>query len=138
MSFSIYISAFNAEDSAWIPAEDIRSRFSAYVIGRDHAALYLQFSSPALPAAILGFEADAREVIDGFYISHPPDEIEFWDIIAGILRDHPCLLYWPGTSAVMGSLDLLPHIPKVFVEKLGIPFVSTDGETIRRYVGENS
>lgn len=138
MSFSIYISAFNDEDSAWISTQDIRARFEAYMIGEDQQSLYLQFSSPALPAAILGFEADAREMIDGFYVNHPPEEIEFWDIVAGILRDHPCLLYWPGTTAVMGSLDLLPHIPKAFVEKLGIPFVSTDGESIRRYVGKNS
>ncbi|MBL8704090.1 MAG: hypothetical protein JNM30_04565 [Rhodospirillales bacterium] len=138
MSFSIYVSAFHAEDSAWIPIDDIRERFSRFAISESGTTMYLQFSSPALPATELGFEIDAGEMIDGFFANHPPDEIEFWDIIAGILRDHPCLLYWPGTSAVMGSLDLLPHIPKVFVEKLGIPFVSTDGETIRRYVGENS
>ena len=66
------------------------------------------------------------------------NEIAFWKIIGGILRDHPCVLYWPGTSAVMGSLDLLPHLPKVMVEKLGVPLVSIDPERIRQHVRENS
>jgi hypothetical protein len=75
---------------------------------------------------------------NGFAVGRPHDDLEFWDIIGGILRDYPCVLYWPGTSAVMGSLDLLPHLPKLMVEKLGIPLVSTDGKRIRQHVWDHS
>jgi len=39
---------------------------------------------------------------------------------------------------VRGSIDLLPHLPKIMVEKLGIPLVSTDPGTIRRHISEHS
>jgi hypothetical protein len=38
----------------------------------------------------------------------------------------------------MGSIDLLRHLPKSFIEKMGIPLVSTDPERIRQYVWDNS
>jgi len=138
MSFSIYIGAFDKEDSAWIPLAGIRDRFSKHVIHEDPNMLYLQFGHISLPATELGFEVGTDGRIDGFFAHHPPEEMEFWAIIAGILRDYPCLLYWPGTSMVMGSLDLLPHVPKWMIEALGIPLVSTDAERIRQHVWDHS
>ncbi|MCC7049414.1 MAG: hypothetical protein IT562_22080 [Alphaproteobacteria bacterium] len=100
--------------------------------------LFLSFGHPSLPATELGYEPNVKGAIKGFFARHPPEELEFWAIIASILRDYPCVLYWPGTSAVMGSLDLLPHLPKIMVEKLGIPLVSTDPERIRQHVWDHS
>lgn len=130
MSFSIYISAFDKEDSAWIPLAEMRDPFSKHVIHEDPNMLYLQFGRISLPATELGFEVGADGVIDGFFVHHPPVEMEFGAIIAGLRRDDPCLLYWPGNSAVMGSLDLLPYVPKWMIEALGIPLVSTDPERV--------
>ena len=74
----------------------------------------------------------------GFSVDNPPDYPEFWHIVAGFLKDYPCVLYWPGGGTVIGSLETLPHLPKGMVETLGVPWVSTDPARIRQYVGENS
>lgn len=73
----------------------------------------------------------------GFAVSRPPDFPSFWAIIAGILQDMPCVLYWTGKGAVIGKLETLPHLPTFFVERLGIPFVSSDPERILGYVRES-
>jgi hypothetical protein len=31
-------------------------------------------------------------------VGRPPDYQVFWDVIAGILRDLPCALYWSRTK----------------------------------------
>lgn len=137
MSFEVYVSAFNDERGTWMPLADIRRRFSDYIVREEEDTWYLAFGDTGLPPSDLFFEPKGDR-IDGFSIGRPPSEVEFWGIIAGILRDYPCVLYWPGTSAVMGSLELLPHLPKPMVEKLGIPLVSTDGERIRQHVWDHS
>lgn len=111
--------------------------FLDHIVREEHDTWYLAFGDESLPLSDLFFEPKGDR-IDGFSIGRPPSEVEFWDIIGGILRDYPCVLYWPGTSAVMGSLDLLPHLPKLMVEKLGIPLVSTDGKRIRQHVWDHS
>lgn len=138
MSFSIYVSAFDSEEAALMPMQDIRSRFADYIDGEEAGMLFLQFDSPLTPATEVGFRPNDSGMISAFFVRHPPEAEAFWEAIGGILRDYPCLLYWPGTTAVMGSLDLLPHIPRAFIEKLGIPFVSRDGVQIRKYVWDHS
>jgi len=38
------------------------------------------------------------------------------------------VLYWPGGGAIVGSLDMVQHMPADMVEALGVPWVSTDPE----------
>jgi hypothetical protein len=137
MSFSIYVSAFENEDSFRFPAAELRRRFAKHTRKDDAVAWRIGFGEDPGESEIY---VESGDMIDGFSVNRPPDSLEFWEIIAGILRDLPCALYWPTTkqAAVMGSLDLLPHLPKDFIETLGIPLVSTDPERIRRYVWENS
>lgn len=137
MSFSIFVTAFKDEESTSISLSDIRRRFEPYIVGEIENGWHIKFSDhPSLPSD-LTYRRMGADRIGGFSIDRPESQIAFWEIIAGILRDHPCVLYWPGTSAVMGSLDLLPHLPKVMVEKLGVPLVSIDPERIRQHVRDN-
>jgi acetyl esterase/lipase len=113
----------------------LRKRFAGHIVVDDGSTWRLRFDEGRGESEMY---VDNASVTDGFAVNKPPDHLGFWKIIAGLLQDLPCVLYWPGGGAVMGSLDLLPHLPRSFIEKLGIPFVSTDPERIRRYVGENS
>ena len=137
MSFSVFITAFKDEERTSIPLSDIRRRFAPYIVGKIEDGWHIKFADhPSLPSE-LTYRQMGPDSIGGFSVDRPESEIAFWEIISGILRDHPCVLYWPGTSAVMGSLDLLPHLPKVMVEKLGVPLVSTDPERIRQHVQDH-
>ena len=137
MSFDIYITAFENEDTFEFPVTELRKRFAGHI--RDDATVPWSIGfREGFGESEIYFEGG--EMIHGFAVSRPPDSLEFWEIIAGILRDLPCALYWPTTTeiAVMGSLDLLPHLPKDFIRTMGVPLVSTDPERIRQYVRENS
>jgi hypothetical protein len=137
MSFSIFVSAFENEDSFRFPLAELRRRFAKHI--REDDGMIWRIGFDEGPGGSDVYASD-QEMISGFSVARPPDSLEFWEIIAGILRDLPCALYWPTTkqAAVMGSLDLLPHLPKDFIETMGIPFVSTDAERIRQYVWDNS
>jgi|CXWL01.1.fsa_nt_gi hypothetical protein len=135
MSFSIYVGVFEAGEIHRFPVAELRERFGEYLGEKGKYNFAPLMFEPGVRAGEVHF--DDGEMIDGFSVLRPPDYQEFWEIIAGILRDFPCLLYW-GHGAVMGSLDLLPHLPKDFVERLGIPWVSIDPERIRQYVWDNS
>ncbi|MGQ0675428.1 MAG: hypothetical protein ACT4N4_04995 [Rhodospirillales bacterium] len=137
MSFDIYVSAFEDEDSYKIPIATLRRRFGKHIKSESGPVWRIGFADEPGESDVY---VDIGETTTGFAVGRPPNSLEFWEIIAGILRDLPCALYWPTTDevAVMGSLDLLRHLPKSFIEKMGIPFVSTDPERIRRYVWENS
>ena len=138
MSFDICFHTFDHEESFRFPRSELLARFKGHIASEDkHREYRLTFDEgPTL--AELCF--DKETMIDGFVVRRPPDYLEFWNIVAGIVRDFPCLLYWPGTlpASVIGSLDMLPHLPKYFVENMGIPWVSTDPERIRQYVWDNS
>ena len=140
MSFGIHVSAFENEGPFWIPVAAIRERFSTLLEETDGygQGIWPLFFDEGPSAAELYITEDGP--ISGFGVDRPPDYLEFWKIIAGILRDLPCLLYWPNAKPVgiMGSLSLLPHIPKDFIHHMGIPLVSTDPERIRQYVRNNS
>ena len=137
MSFDIFITAFENEDIYRFPISTLRERFAKHIIGDDGVVWCIGFDEgPGNSYVYLGGE----EMIDGFCVNRPADYLEFWEIIAGILRDLPCLLYWPSTkpTAIMGSLDMLRNLPKDWVDRVDIPFVSTDPERIRQYVWDNS
>jgi hypothetical protein len=146
MSFSIFVSAFKNEDKHYFSIKTLRDAFSPFIVNEDsikdrlerrHGIWQVVFDPDAGTSEIYFKD---NELISGFSVNRPPDAIEFWEIIAQLLRDLPCLLYWPNVKPVgiIGSLDVLPHIPRQYIEKIGIPFVSTDPERIRRYVWENS
>jgi hypothetical protein len=146
MSFDIFVSAFENEGPFHFPVAILHRAFAPYILsersredreGARHKVWALAFAdSPGSTDIYL----DGGDMVFGFGIGNPPDVIEFWEVVAGLLRDLPCLLYWPNVKPVgiIGSLDVLPHIPSQYIEKIGIPLVSTDPERIRRYVWENS
>ena len=141
MSFDICISVFDNEDSYLLPVARIREAFEKH-IGSDYGdGLWrLVFDEgPSLAEVDISTDAmiDGEAMVGGFVVSRPPGYLAFWEIIAGLLRDLPCVLYWGG-GAVMGSLDMLQHLPKSFVEAAGIPLVSIDPERIRQHVRDNS
>ena len=135
MSFSIYVNAFENEEWFHFPTAHLRSRFAPYLIRDDDGLWAISFDQGASKSDMY---VNDGIMTAGFAVNRPPADIEFWSIIAGILSDLPCVLYWPGGGAVVGSLKTLPHLPKDMVESLGLPFVSTDAEQIRQYVRDNS
>jgi hypothetical protein len=138
MSFDICFSMFDREEPLLIPRLKLLARFEDCLAGDDGDGDYrLAFDEGRTMSELaLG----NNTMIDGFVVRQPPDYSVFWNIVAGILRDFPCLLYWPGTppASIVGSMEMLQHIPKYFIEHMGIPWVSTDPERIRQYVWENS
>lgn len=134
MSFEIYIDTFENEQSRRIPASEVAERFSS-VIDREHLGYWkLTFQEGPSYAEI----AVPREsMIQGFVVHNPPPYLEFWKVIAGFLKDLNCVLYWPGGGAVIARLEVLAELPKDMVETLGIPWVTTDPEQIRKYVGKS-
>jgi hypothetical protein len=137
VGFCIYVGMFENESAYRVPTAAIRERFAGHIGSETNSTWRLAFDEgPSLAEVTLVGE----DRIDGFAIDRPPDYRVFWEIIAGILRDFPCLLYWPyrKPTGVIGSLAVLPHIPKEFIQAMGIPLVSTDPERIRQYVRENS
>ena len=138
MSFELWVSAFANEETAWLPAKAIRHRFAPLIAGEDDGTFPLRFPDGPSLARLYLSENDAGRM-DGFTIGRPPDFLVFWEVIAGILRDFPCVLYWPSepARACMGSLDLLPHLPADFLEVHGVPYVSTDASEVRNYVRDN-
>lgn len=138
MSFDICFSMFDREEPLLFPRSKLLARFEGCVAGDDGDGDYrLAFDEGRTMSELaLGNET----MIDGFVVRQPPDYPMFWNIVAGILRDFPCLLYWPGTppAAIIGSMEMLQHIPKYFIEHMGVPWITTDPVRIRRYVGENS
>lgn len=135
MSFEVIVQSFENEDSFWFPSEAVRQRFAKYIKEEKGRIWRLDFDGGGGLSEIY---TDPGRLTNGFTVRKPPAAPLFWEIIAGILKDFPCVLFWPGSGAVMGSLNLLPHLPKDFVETFGIPFVSTDPERIRQYVWDNS
>jgi len=138
MSFDIWISAFQNEEQTWFPTKELLRRFDGYTTDETKDEFRFQVGGDRTLCKV--WYEDKNGMVDGFAISRPTGHPELWAIVAGFLRDLPCVLYWPSTThrAAMGSLDLLPHLPASFVEACGIPFVSTDAETIRKFVGANS
>ena len=135
MSFTIFVNRFRDEKPAYFSAKELRRRFGPAVNGRARGASVLGFEEGKAWTTV---DIPDGGVVDGFSIRNPVDYLEFWSIIAGFLKDLDCVLYWPGGGAVIGSLDLLPHLPKDFVESMGIPWVSTDPKRIRQYVWDHS
>lgn len=134
MSFDIYVSAFDNEAARHFPVKLLRDRFKDHIESEEHGCWQLAFPEGACSAEL---DAGSGDTTTGFAVGRPPDFPSFWKIIAGILQDLPCVLYWPGGGAVIGSLETLPHLPKQMIERLGIPRVSTDPDKIRRYVEES-
>lgn len=134
MSFDIYVSAFDHESVKRFPVKLLRERFKDHIKSEEQGCWQLTFPEGACSAEL---DAGRGDTTTGFAVGRPPDFLSFWQIIAGILRDLPCVLYWPGGGAVIGSLDMLPHLPKQMIERLGIPRVSTDPEQIRSYVSNS-
>ena len=135
MSFSIYVSAFKDAEPYFFPSAVLRERFSKHMGAKDEFNFAPLSFDGNERAGEIHFEDGGT--IDGFSVLRPPGNREFWEVIAGILRDLPCVIYWGG-GAVMGSLDMLNELPDAIVEKLGVPLVSTDAEQIRQYVRDNS
>ena len=138
MSFDICFGLFDHEERFQIPRSVLRARFEKHIESEEKTGCWrLVFDEGPTFAELSSGKGD---MIDGFVVRRPPDSLEFWEIAAGILRDLPCLLYWPNVPplGIVGSLDVLQHIPKGFIEAMGIPFVSTDPERIRQYVWDNS
>ncbi|MCC6471144.1 MAG: hypothetical protein IT563_22710 [Alphaproteobacteria bacterium] len=137
MSFDIFVTAFRDKDVLPIPTSDVIRRFSAHIkdVEKDYGWWRLHFEEGPCLARL---SVDEGETTNGFGVLRPPGYLTFWEIIAGVLKDLPCVLYWPGDRAVMGSLELLPHLPDDLIEAFGIPLVCTDGAKIRQYVEENS
>lgn len=138
MSFSIWISAFKDQKSFWFPVGELYDRFGQSSKSEDEGEFRLVINGETTSSMVV-FERRANRIA-GFAIERPPADPAFWRIIASFLRDLPCVLYWPSTSdgSCMGSLDLLPHLPDDFIEACGIPYVSTESEAIRKFVGKNS
>lgn len=135
MSFEIFLQSFENERKYVFPTSELLARFKGYIKEEDGDVWRLGFEEGF---GLSDMYISSGETTDGFMIRKPPDSLEFWQIISGLLKDYPSVLFWPGSGAVMGSLDLLPHLPKDFVDTFGIPWVSTDPERIRRYVWDNS
>mgnify|MGYP001578235479 CR=1 FL=1 len=136
MSFEIMVGAWENEDRYRFPRGIVRQRFSKHIVSENENGWWrLAFAGGPGHSEV---NPGKSRLPTGFVVHNPPDYLEFWEIIAGILRDFPCVLYWPGGGAVIGSLGTLQHLPKDMVETLGIPWVSTDPERIRQYVWDNS
>ena len=136
MSFEIIVRVFDNEQLRPIPRSAVRERFEPHIAREDDFGWWtLEFAEGACAAEV---SPGRKSSTAGFVVHRPPDFLTFWLIIAGFLRDYPCVLFWPGGGAVMESLDLLPHLPKSFIEAMGIPWVSTDPKRIRQYVRDHS
>ena len=132
MSFEIFVTAFRGKEALPLPKEDLRQRFSAHIAREDNSGWWhLAFDDGPCSTEI-------APGANGFTAFRPPDYLAFWQIIAGVLRDLPGVLYWPGGGAIVGSLDMVQHMPADMVEVLGVPWVSTDPERIRQLVWDNS
>jgi len=134
MSFEILVGTWENEERRHMPERTIRERFARHIVGKDKFGEWLLAFTEGPGQSLLS----ATTYRSGFSVRNPPDYLEFWKVVAGFLRDFPCVLYWPGGGAVVGRLDMLAHLPKGMVETLGVPWVSADPERIRRYVWENS
>jgi hypothetical protein len=73
---------------------------------------------------------DDDEITSLMIIQDAPDYLCFWSLIAGLLRDFPYELHWP-MGMIVGSADLIPHLPVNYIKTLGEPLVTTDPITIR-------
>jgi hypothetical protein len=135
MSFNIFVSRFRDEEIYKFPAAELRERFGSAIVGQRRNSWHLGFEQGESFAEI---QVPSEEFIPGFNVRRPPDFLEFWTIIAGFLTDLDCVLFWPGGGAVVARLDVLPHLPKEMIERLGIPWVTTDASKIRDYVGDHS
>lgn len=135
MSFNIFVSTFRNEDTFNFPASEIESRFAPIIIGQRHGSWHLGFKEHGSFGEI---PVPSEAFVDGFSVRNPPDNLEFWRIVAAFLRDFGSVLYWPGGGAVITSLELLQHLPSDMIESVGVPWVTADPERIRRYVRENS
>jgi len=135
MSFELFVGAFKHEERFRFPLTQLRSRFSANIESEDEFGFWkLRFTEGPCATEL---KPSKGTQITGFTVLRPPAYLEFWEVIAGVLEDLPCVLYWPGGGAVMASLDLLPHLPGDMIEELGIPWVTTNPEKIRQYVGDS-
>ncbi len=139
MSFDIWITAFQDRNVAWIPIESILERFVPHITEAADDWYPLRFGSGQAFGSLSLHPRDDGYV-PGLSINRPPDDLAFWRIVAGILRDFPCVLYWPSTirTSCMGKAELLRHLPEDFIESCGLPVVSTDGAHIRDWVSSHS
>jgi|JI10StandDraft_1071094.scaffolds.fasta_scaffold742789_2 hypothetical protein len=139
VNFDIWITVFRDGNVAWVPMESILERFVPYVSQAEDDWYPLRFGQQQASG---GLSLHPRDdcCVPGLSIERPPEDLAFWQIIAGILRDFPCVLYWPSTikTFCMGKAELLPHLPKDFIESCGIPVVSTDAAYIRDWIGAHS
>ena len=139
MSFDIFLQSYWNGDAYQFPSSIVRERFARYIRQDDGRVLGLEFD---VGYSFSYLYTDEGPLSDGFSINRPAENIELWRIIASFLRDFPCVLQWPGPKGsrplIVGSLDTIPHLPRIYIEGLGVPIVSTDPEFIRSYVGDNS
>lgn len=140
MSFDISFSFFDHEEKHRIPRAALRARFGKHIKNEESGKCWRLTFDEGPTFAEVSSGSSIGDMIGGFVVRRPPEYLEFWKIVAGILRDFPCLLYWPNIPplGIVGSLDMIQHIPKGFIEAMGIPLVSTDPERIRQYVWDNS
>jgi hypothetical protein len=138
MSFDIFIQSHRDGDVYWIPSSEMHRRFAGHIEREEPGFWSLTFNNGQEHGEVF---TDAGDLSNGFMVARPPHSLQFWEIIAGILRDFPCVLFWPppkGTCPIVGRLDTISHLPAGMVEDLGVPIVSTDPAYIRSYVGKNS
>ncbi len=138
MSFDIFVHAYRNGENFRFPAVELRRRFAPYIVGEEPGFWSLEFPDGEGHGEVF---TDKGDLTGGFMVARPAHALAFWEIVAGLLRDCPCVLYWPmpkDSRPIVGDPKVIPHLPAPMVEGLGVPIVSTDAEFIRSYVGDHS
>jgi len=118
VSFDIFLTSFQNSEVNPLPRSIVLAALSP-IASRCESG-YWRFTD-----SVATIDIPDEGPISGLTINRPPGYPEFWQAIVDILSKTPSVLYW-GIGAVVADRAVIAHLPRSFVEKLGMPTVTSD------------
>lgn len=123
-----FLQAFRNGKDTQVPHLEVHSRFAPFLVAKDRRGrAKLAFEEGPSRTVVL---LDDNPISSLIIIQDAPEYLSFWRVIAGLLRDFPYELHWP-IGMIVGSADLIRHLPVNYVKVLGEPLITTDEVAIR-------
>lgn len=129
----LFLQALRNRANLRLPDGVLCARFAPFVVNRNRAGLSKLAFGKAPGSTVMRGDDEADRIYSSLGFTNEPEHLQFWEVIAGLLKDFPVLLHWP-MGSVAGNKALVRHIPRTYIECFGKPLITTDPETIRAEV----
>jgi hypothetical protein len=131
VSFDVYLQAFHHGKSAGIPRRGVREAFGAHVQEAGPNFWRIRYDDLNSCEVDLAFHQGDSAAIESLAVHRPCGDQRLWDSLAVVLALGNVVLFFPGCRApLIGSSEVVTHLPADMIEALGEPCLVKDGSEV--------